>query len=285
MKSISSKEMLKTDSIESLLYLATMKQKTQTEAIELMYNKKNINSEPIKKARVKMAKDGVLDIIQEVGVMRNFPLRARIDPFLEYLLEKSKARISMKPGEHTLNESDIKYLKLVLDSDYFRGIYFNQHFIDIGKGIHRHTIYRDLKGRLHVAAGAFNYMELVLESVIIHSLLLWHDLQDMYVQDTTDISMKYCDSNNYLKWALNRSNDNLKERLNENKKLKAALNYTLYDKDPGTRYYFDKIVFSGFFLLFPKDLVLKLQAISHSGGLLSFVVAYDAPLITCSTEN
>ena len=266
MKEKDIKEILKSDTTESLLYIATMEPKTQTEAIELIYNKKNINSSPIQTARNRLVDDKV--IVLGDGISK-VPLKAQVDVFLAHLLEKSKARKTSKPKEHTLNDTDIKYLKLILDSDYYRGIFFNRYFFSYCYGVHRGGIVRD-NDKLSLRGGAFGYMELCLTSVLLHSEILERDFNDLYVTDIKKIAKDYGNSNQYVNHFLKSIKSDFNDRMLDNDILFYTIDYCAldynpllreigYTRDDGFQYYLDKTAYSGLFLLFPPALVFKLN--------------------------
>ncbi|WP_406661599.1 hypothetical protein V7O66_03540 [Methanolobus sp. ZRKC3] len=268
-------ESLKSNSTESLLYIATMEPKIQAKAIELIYNKKNINSSPIQNARDRLADRKI--IVYGEGVSK-VPIKANIQPFLDYLLEKSKEqsnmRISKNLHENTLNEIDIKYLKLIMDSNFYRNIFFNSFFFDNGGAIIQNTLKRDIN-KLTLPVGAFGYMEAMLTSIINMSFWLEKsgEFTQYYIKDKEieKIVEKYSNPNNFVDSFLDKIHSEIFEHTMDYAPLRITMEWCGLDYNPqpystglypernGYEYYLDKTIFSGMFLLFPPRLIEKLQ--------------------------
>nr|WP_321497484.1 hypothetical protein [uncultured Methanolobus sp.] len=273
-------EKLKSNSIESLLYIATMEPKTQTEAIELIYGKKNINSNPVKKAREKLILEGALILGEGISKV---PLKAQIDPFLEYLLKISQMRKTSKPNEHRLDETDIKYLKLVLDSDFFRSIFFNQYFIDNAFGVHRGAMSHE-NGKLSINGGAFGYIELALTSILFHSRILYTDFNDLYIKDIKEIVNNYTDSNRFVNNFLSNIDAEFYDEMIDHDIISVAIERSAIDYNPSLyfthkyteddsfQYFIDKTVFNGLYLLFPIELIKKILLLGLASSTSTYFI-------------
>lgn len=290
MKRDNPKEMLKKDSIESYLYIAMMEEKSQAEAIELIYNTKKINSSPVQNARVRMKKADILETT-DLSSLRNIPFKSKIEPFLEHLLEKSKEqtilRKSRKQKGNTLNETDIKYLKLILDSSYYRSIFFNRFFFDNGTAIIQNTITRD-GDKLTIPGGAFSFMEAMLSSIIFisHYIGLSGEFGRDYVKDSeiTKITKDYSDPDTFVNSFLKAKNPDVFEHMCDYDPVKITMEFSGLEYNPqpytevgyyeneGYEYFLDKTVFSGLFLLFPPKLIekLELSKLVSTGNSFSF---------------
>ncbi|MDP2215759.1 MAG: hypothetical protein Q8J68_00485 [Methanolobus sp.] len=269
--------MLKKDSIESLLYIAMMVSKSQTDAIELIYDSKTINSSPVKNARNRMMEAHVLDIV-DLSNMRNIPYLSKIDPFLNHLFEKSKAqsevRKSRNPIVNTLNETDIKYLKLILDSNYYRGIFFNRFFFDHGSAIIQSTLKRE-GDKLTIPAGAFGYMETMLMAIVNISIELksCREFDDDYIkyEDVSKIVKEYKSPDKFVTNFLESKNPGIFKYLSDFEPVVDAIEDSALDFNPqpytdgsyceggGYEYFLDRTIFSGLFLVFPPELMSKIR--------------------------
>lgn len=104
------------------MYALFMKERTQKEAIELLYNKEysKINISPFKKAREKLMEDGY---IESDGSLRNAKFKAQPEPFIEETEKKYKEDY----GEN-LSKEYKQGLKLILRSEWFRSVFSSENF-------------------------------------------------------------------------------------------------------------------------------------------------------------
>ncbi|MCD4821849.1 MAG: hypothetical protein K8R11_07240 [Methanococcoides sp.] len=273
-------ERLQSNTVESLLYIATMQPKTQTDAIELIYNKKNINSSPVKSARDILVREGALKYGEGISKV---PLIAQVDVFLNHLKTKSDNRYSSNVVDNGLTKNDLAYLKMVLDSDYFRDIFYSRYFFENCYGVHRGSVVRE-DGKLAMRGGAFGYMEFALTSILLYSQFLKYSglFNDLYINDIEEVVSKCRVSNNVVNSFLKDVNPNVYDILLEYPPLKQTMEYCKLEYEPhpydnikqkkgcGFENFIDKAVFSGFFLLFPPPLTEKLTLLNLSSAVSTF---------------
>lgn len=108
---------------EEMVYLVFMKERTQKEALELIYNEDygNININPFKDAREELMSKGYLE---SDGKLRNAKFKSTPEPVIEATKEN---RGRAFPDE--LSDAEVSSLYKIIDSNWFRS-FFSDEILD-----------------------------------------------------------------------------------------------------------------------------------------------------------
>lgn len=262
-------EDLNRDSYESLVYIGYFMPKSQKELEHLIYsNPANIT--PLINARNKLVNLKWLSPIKDYAGLKNIPLKSSPKMFIEYLTACSMERVSLIGKERQFTEDELEYVKMFLDSDFFRETFFSEYFFKNCTGMHRNCVF--FGDRMHVES-AIRYMRLMLQAVVIQSFFLYQDFGESYIKDVETITRDYSTFDGFLrKFFSNIQDGDLSIRIAQNQKINGTLKSL--GRDEQVVYYFEKIVLNGLFLVFPFDLTQKLLSILLSGDLFSLFSIY-----------
>lgn len=267
-------EKLDSDTYESVVYIGYYAPKSQKQLENFLY-RKPANISPLIKARKKLSEMKWLSPLPDFTGLRNIPQKSSPAPFMEYLRRLSKERISTRGDDFRLTEDDLKYIEMLIDSDFFRNSFFSDYFFETCYGIHRSRIHRDSKGKIEVDS-AFYIMKNALNAVTIQSICLYDKnfgFRDLYIQRIQDVMSRYKKFDDFLDNHFSAiRKKKLEEIMLKNPKLKPI--FSNIENDPQKSYYYENVVFNGFFLIIPIKLALKIISVISPSDLLSFVVQY-----------
>lgn len=107
--------------MDSLVYLIFMKERTQKEAVELIYDKpySDINIRRFKNSREKLVNEGYLT---SDGSIRNAEFKSKTEPIIEEIKERAEQE------NEELTKSEIEGIKLMLDSNWFADLFSEEIF-------------------------------------------------------------------------------------------------------------------------------------------------------------
>lgn len=107
--------------MDSLVYLIFMKERTQKEAVELIYDKpySEINIRRFKNSRESLLNEGY---ITSDGSMRNAKFKSKIDPLLEEIHNRAE-----QEGEELTNQ-EVEGLKMLFRSEWFSDLFNDEVF-------------------------------------------------------------------------------------------------------------------------------------------------------------
>ncbi len=112
------------DQIASNLLAVYMNEKTQNEAVKIIYGSSKVNLGPIIRATQKLKNEGFITVT--VGRDLRSPLiRTKTDALFEYINRSliNRSNRSVKKSERNLDEREKLFVKALLDSMWFRSIF------------------------------------------------------------------------------------------------------------------------------------------------------------------
>lgn len=127
-------EIFKKDITLSTLFVSFYSPKIQSEATEWIYNKSSslVNQRPIIRARNKLDDLGILESKHTIKNLKRTELISKVDPVVEYIKQRfeNRKKTSKRPSLYELKDEDMHFLRLFLDSDWFRKNCFNRKFVE-----------------------------------------------------------------------------------------------------------------------------------------------------------
>jgi hypothetical protein len=127
-------EIFKKDMTLSTLFVSFYSPKTQSEAAEWIYNKNSslVNQKPIIRARERLDELRFLELNQSLKNLKRIELISKVDPVVEYIKQcfENRKKTSKRPWLYELKDEDMHFLRLFLNSDWFRKNCFNRKFVE-----------------------------------------------------------------------------------------------------------------------------------------------------------
>lgn len=280
-------ERLDSDTYEALVYIGYYLPKSQRELEKMIFSpKKKVNITPLIRARKKLSELGWLSEVTS-HELRGRHHKSLPEPFIAYLKKISDERESTKGDEFRLTSVDMKYIEMLMSSEYIRQNFFSEQFFEMCYAVHRSRIKRNLEGKL-VVESAFYIIEKILLIIAFHAIQLQDEdykIRDLYISKISNVIDNYKNFDDFLKKHFEKFEKlNLKEHLLKNPKMDKLR--TKLETNEESKYLYNHIVFNGLFLLLPLKLALKIIAIVIPSPVLSSLDDYksDVPVLWFTPE-
>jgi len=144
--------------MEAACYIVFLSQKSQAEAVEIIYNKDSseVNTTTVATAIKNLHQRGAI-IINISGGAKSPIYKSNVEYFINYLkneLTDTKSR-SHNPSRYDLSEDDINFLRKFLDSDWFRETFFSKQALQLIENANMDFERRINQRRVYAERGIF----------------------------------------------------------------------------------------------------------------------------------
>lgn len=163
-------EILRKESLESILYFVYYSPKTQKDAVEIIYQKpsQEVAQNPVIKARKNLEKINALKQVN-TGDLRKIKLISSSEPLIEYLkfiINEQSKRSRAPPALYKLSEYDIEFLEKFFNSEWFRNTFFNKDTLSLIASVLWLHVGR-MKNKLFVKSAFFTMGQIFIEILAI----------------------------------------------------------------------------------------------------------------------
>jgi hypothetical protein len=251
-------DIFKGESFAGLLYLASMDEKANEDALFYLYQKPTSCTSTFQKARKLLMDNNALEsrnIYGKKGLIS--VLRAKPEPYLAYLSDRVKECNKHKQINLDLSDIEIRYLKFIFNSRLFRKAFFNVNLFGKPEYAYNVSLVLDHKGRAH-AYDIFRWIDNIFITMTPYLRELYvNGFEDLFLDDIrTFLDYEYPDE-----FVNARMSAVPEERAKQVKSYCNDFLSSTFGKYPHVQYMLNNVVANNFFTVFNYKFLAKLYVI------------------------
>jgi hypothetical protein len=252
------KNLFKEESFEGLLFLATVNEKTPEETLRYIYQKSTKSTAVFQRAKGVLIENNALEIKDVPGKKSLTPLLcARPEPYLDYLKERVAECNQHKKIDLSLSDKEMRYLRFVFSSAFFRKTFFNTAFFGRPEYAYNVSVVLDQKGRAH-AYDIFRWIDNIFVTMIPHMRELYNNgFTDLFLGDV-ETFLDYESPDNFVN---SRMQGLSQERADQVQAYCNSVLSSMIGKYPHVQYMINNAIANNFFTVFNYKFSAKLYVI------------------------